>query len=141
MSLTQSVNKRQKLNSNKKCVENIVLKLTDVQSRSFVDKYILFSIENIKRVIFNNESCPPLEQLKLMVPTMTHIDSHFLFFALLNVDVLLKDQICGLETEENLHKLVRFFVDLQKLFVQFFTNSEKTTEWVVNECKHLYLLA
>lgn len=124
------------------CVDNIVLKLTDNHAKVFLTKYIVFSLNNIQNIFFGeNTQVEILQQLYDLIPTLCNHDLQFLFFALLNIDMLVKDQLCTLERQENRYKLVRFYQDLEKLFVQFLTNSEKSIEWVVTECKHLYLVA
>ena len=124
------------------CVDNIVLKLTDNHAKVFLTKYIVFSLNNIQNIFFGeNTQVEILQQLYDLIPTLCNHDLQFLFFALLNIDMLVKDQLCTLERQENRFKLVRFYQDLEKLFVQFLTNSEKSIEWVVTECKHLYLVA
>ena len=124
-------------------IDNIILKLTDSHSRQFVIKFVNYSLENIHSIFYedkfeNNEN---IQKLQKLVVSLSDADLHFLFFALLNIDVIMKDELCEYEQNQNLHKLIRFFQDLEKLFVQFFTDSNKTTYWLVTECKHLYLLA
>ena len=118
-----------------KKIDNIILKLTETQSRIFAIKNITHSLQNIANVFFKDQHDQAiLREIQKCVPNLSDTDIHFLFFALLNVDILLKDQLCALEATENMPKMVRFFQDLQKLFVQFLTSSEHSNYWLVSEC-------
>ena len=121
-------------------VEHILLKVTDVTSSSFVMKFIQHSLFNLQHVFFDKNS-QALDKLTSILSNLSHDELIFVFFALLNVDILIKDYLCQIERPENVHKLIRFFWDIEKLFVQFLTNSEKSTNWMVMQCKHAYILA
>ena len=99
------------------------------------------SLANLQRKFCCCELKSECLQIRDSLNNLTDADLGFVFFALLNVDAILKEKIFTMESSSNLHKLCRFYTDLQRTFVHFFTHSEMSTASLVLKCKELYILS
>ena len=123
-----------------KQIHDVILTLTDQHAYGTLQKFILNSFSNIQTIFFENKEEPIIDALSAQVKYKSHTQLCFLFFSLLNVDMILKHQMYELEHDVNHYKLTRFFQDLQSLFVSNFINSHTSLDLFVQQCRDLYII-
>lgn len=122
-------------------IENSILHITNSRNVSILKKFIHKSLESIQNVFYKKEENAFISSLSGMVENLCVCDMIFLFYALLNVDAYLKNELFKMEPKHNRPKLCRFLLDLRKLFVNFMTKSQTMTLDFINQCEEAYVIA
>lgn len=122
-------------------IQNAILHLTEERNRGSLTKIILESVDSISKHFYDGATTPELQQLKDACTHAPHAELNFVFFALVNVDVTIKESLFKMEVVSHRNKLSRFFMDLRPMFVAFLVNTEASPHEFVLKCEETYLLS
>ena len=122
-------------------IKNAILHLTEERNRSSLTKIILESLDSIRTHFYAGSTTPELEELRHACTHAPCAELNFIFFALVNVDVIIKENLFKMEVVSHRDKLSRFFMDLRPMFVAFLVNTEASPHEFVAKCEETYLLS
>lgn len=107
------------------------------------------SLDNIQHDFFGHDSTyedkeaarREMQRIKYKIPSLGLTPLLALFFALLNIDINLKEYVMHIDTEANKRKNTRFFLDLHKGIATAFLNNKISLGTFVDMCEETYALA
>ena len=118
-------------------------------NEKIIVKLILKSLDNLNSQFFSesskyhdkmNAQCE-IESFKTQVQNMSFCHLLATFFALLNVDMDMKEYILFIDNDANARKNTRFFVDLHDTLVSAYFNRKASTQSFVEVCEETCALA
>lgn len=111
-----------------------------MQARDSLRVTLQSAIADLQRKIYDTPS-PLLTRIHTFTEKHSHDAQKFVFFMLLNISEELKETVYTWEPEENHFKVTRFLCDLQRLVVQFSTNTTQSIHHFNEMCMEAYILA